>query len=136
MWNRQRVRQLLLRGYRDLRIRTAAVVMFALAWWGVLYPELCFTESTYEQIMVVDGQEIVLQETDIEDILNASGDEIVVKSRLVEWLEPKSVTTFSSHDNSTSRLKRPYIIQTKGLNQCTLTTIRIMIFQRLSNRII
>ena len=87
MWNRQRVRQLLLRGYRDLRIRTAAVVMFALAWWGVLYPELCFTESTYEQIMVVDGQEIVLEETDVDDILNAAGDEVVVKSRLLEWLE-------------------------------------------------
>lgn len=87
MWNRQSARQLLLRGYRDLRIRTAAVVMFALTWWGVLYPELCFTESTYEQIMVVDGQEIILEETDIEDILNATGDEVVVKSRLLEWLE-------------------------------------------------
>lgn len=89
MWNRQRARQLLLRGYRDLRIRTAVVVMFALTWWGVLYPELCFTENTYKQIMVVDGQEIVLEETDIEDILNAAGDEVVVKSRLLEWLEQK-----------------------------------------------
>ena len=89
MWNRQCLRQLLLREYRDLRIRTAAVVMFALAWWGVLYPELCFTESTYEQIMVIDGQEIVLEKTDVEDILNAAGDEVVVKSRLLEWLEQK-----------------------------------------------
>lgn len=89
MRNRQRARQLLLRGYRDLRIRTAAVVMFAFIWWGVLYPELCFTENTYEQIIFVDGQEVVLEEKDVKDILNATGDEVVVKSRLLEWLEQK-----------------------------------------------
>lgn len=89
MWDRQCVRQLLIRIYRDLRIRTAAAALFALTWWGVLYPELCFTESTYEQIVIVDGEEIVLEETDCRDILHAAGDEVVVKSRLLEWLEEK-----------------------------------------------
>lgn len=89
MCNRQSVRQLLIRIYRDLRIRTAAAVLSALTWWGVLYPELCFTEGTYEQIVIVDGEEIVLKEADCRDILHAAGDEVVVRSRLLEWLEEK-----------------------------------------------
>lgn len=87
MRNRQYVRQLFFSGYRDLRIRTAATVMLALTWWGVLYPELCFTDHTYEQIIVVDGEEFILEEKDYRDILNAAGDEVVVRSRLLEWLE-------------------------------------------------
>ena len=65
------------------------MAMFALTWWGVLYPELCFTESTYEQIVVVDGEEIVSEGTDYTDILSATRGEVVVKSRLLEWLEQK-----------------------------------------------
>ncbi len=89
MCNRQYVRQLLIRICRDMRIRTAAAALLALVWWGALYPELCFTESTYEQVIIVDGEEIVLEETDCRDILHAAGDEVVVKSRLLEWLEEK-----------------------------------------------
>lgn len=89
MCNGQRVRQFLLKGYNDLRIRTAVAAMLALTWWGVLYPELCFTEDTYEQIIIVDGQEIVSDQADYRDILGASGDEVVVRSRLLEWLEQK-----------------------------------------------
>lgn len=87
MRNRQYVRQLFLSGYRDLRIRTVATVMFALTWWGVLYPELCFADHTYEQVIIVDGEEFILEEKDYRDILNAAGDEVVVRSRLIEWLE-------------------------------------------------
>lgn len=87
MRNRQYVRQLFFSGYRDLRIRTAATVMLALTWWGVLYPELCFTDNTYEQVIVVDGEEFILEEKEYRDILNAAGDEVVVRSRLLEWLE-------------------------------------------------
>ena len=89
MLNRHSVRRFLLNGCNDLRIRTAVMVMLALTWWGVLYPELCFTEDTYEQIIVVDGQEIVADQVDYRDILGASGDEVVVRSRLLEWLEQK-----------------------------------------------
>lgn len=89
MWNRQSVKRFWLKGSEDMRIRTAAAVMFALTWWGVLYPELCFTEGTYEQIIVVDGQEIVSEQTDYRDILSATGDEVVVRSRFLEWLEEK-----------------------------------------------
>ncbi len=85
----RRVRQFLLMGYNDLRISTAVAAMLVLTWWGVLYPELCFTEDTYEQIIIVDGQEIVSDQADYRDILGASGDEVVVRSRLLEWLEQK-----------------------------------------------
>lgn len=86
MWKKG-MGQLLARGYYDLRVRTAAAAVFALAWWGVLYPELFFTESVFEQIIVSDGREVVSEQADYRDILGASGDEIVVKSRLLEWLE-------------------------------------------------
>lgn len=87
MWNRQNIEKVLLRAYYDLRLRAAAVGLFAFAWWGLLYPELCFTENTCEQVIIVDGEEIEANLTDYRDILGAAGDEIVVKSRLLEWLE-------------------------------------------------
>ena len=89
MWSRTIIKQIALRAYFDMRIRTAAVAVFALTWWGILYPELCFTDSTYSQIDAVDGQEIEAEQPDYRDILNASSDEIVIKSRLLEWIEQK-----------------------------------------------
>jgi len=32
------------------RTKALAVCMFAVAWWGVFYPELCFTEETCEAV--------------------------------------------------------------------------------------
>lgn len=89
MWDREKLKGFLQRSCYDLRLRTAAVCMAALAWWGVLYPELCFTENTCVQVIVSQGQEIVMEQTEYQEILSASGDEIVVKSRLLEWLEEK-----------------------------------------------
>ena len=89
MWNRQIIKQIALRAYFDVRLRMAAVSVFALTWWGILYPELCFSDNTYTQVDVVDGQEIETEQTDYRDILNASSDEIVIKSRLFEWIEQK-----------------------------------------------
>lgn len=89
MWNRQIIKQIALRAYFDIRLRTAALSVFALTWWGILYPELCFSDNTYAQVDVVDGQEIETEQSDYRDILNATGDEIVIKSRLFEWIEQK-----------------------------------------------
>ena len=89
MWNRQIIKQIALRAYFDVRLRMAAVSVFALTWWGILYPELCFSDNTYAQVDVVDGQEIETEQSDYRDILNASGDELVIKSRLFEWIEQK-----------------------------------------------
>ena len=69
------------------RFKGILLVFFAFAWWGLLYPELCFTEDTFQQVIVADGDEKVIEEASYRDILNASGDEIVIKSRLLEWLE-------------------------------------------------
>lgn len=69
------------------RVRTLAVSIFALAWWGILYPELCFTEETFEQVVVSEEfQEMTKQEI-YDSLLKASGDELVIRSRFLEWYE-------------------------------------------------
>lgn len=60
---------------------------FAFAWWGLLYPELCFTEDTFRQVIVEDGEVITVKEACYREILDAEGDDIVIESRLLEWLE-------------------------------------------------
>lgn len=89
MWNRQNKKSAMIIGYRDLRLHRAVVGMFALVWWGILYPELCFTEDTYTQVTIVEGEEVVVEQPDIRGILSASEDEIVVRSRFLEWLEER-----------------------------------------------
>lgn len=84
-----RTGRMIQKAYRNLCLRAAAAAVFALVWWGVLYPELCFTETTCEPVVVEQGQEIEAQPTDYTGILEADGDEVVVKSRLLEWIEEK-----------------------------------------------
>ncbi len=72
---------------KNYRIRAAAAGICALVWCGLLYPELCFTQGTCEQILIVQGQEIVIEQLENTDILGASGDEIIVRSRFLEWLK-------------------------------------------------
>lgn len=69
------------------RLRILTVSMFALTWWGILYPELCFTEETFEQVVVSEEFQGMTQQEIYEHLLKASGDEIVIKSRLLEWYE-------------------------------------------------
>ena len=89
MWNRQFIKKIMLRVYCDLRLHAAVVGVFAFVWWGLLYPELCFTENTYEQVIIVDGKEVEAEQADYRNVLGASGNQIVIKSRLWEWLEQK-----------------------------------------------
>ena len=89
MWNRQIIKQIMLRRYFDLRLHAAAVGVFAFVWWGILYPELCFTGNTYEQVIIVDGEEVEAEQAGYRSVLSASGNELVIKSRLWEWLEQK-----------------------------------------------
>lgn len=70
-----------------MRLRALATGVFAFAWWGILYPELCFTQDTCQQLMIENGEEKVVEEADYRDILTADKDEIVIGSRLIEWLE-------------------------------------------------
>lgn len=69
------------------------VGMFALVWWGVFYPELCFPKDTYE--VVYEWEEREADEADEADemdaeicdgLLQADGEQIIVKSRLLEVL--------------------------------------------------
>lgn len=87
MWKRNTIKQMIRKGYCDIRLRAAATGIFALVWWGILYPELCFTEDTFQKVIVADGREQAVDKADYRDILDAAGDEIVIRSRLLEWLE-------------------------------------------------
>lgn len=89
MLNRQNKKSAMGIGYRDLRLQRAVVGMFALVWWGLLYPELCFNEDTYAQVTIVEGEEVVAEQPDFRGVLSASADQIVVRSRFLEWLEER-----------------------------------------------
>ncbi len=84
-----------------------AACMFATAWWGIFYPELCFSEDTCAVVQIEEtqgeneeaqGQNGRVQnrsdrrrsrseEIDAADIWQASGDRIVIRSKLWEWCE-------------------------------------------------
>lgn len=86
MIDRQGMRRFARKAYYDLRLRAAAAGVFACIWWGILYPELCFTDGTYEQVTAGDDGETRVDRPEGRSILDASGDEVVIKSRLLEWL--------------------------------------------------
>ena len=69
------------------RFKGILLVFFAFAWWGLLYPELCFTEDTFRQVIVEDGEVITVKEACYRELLDAEGDDIVIESRWLEWLE-------------------------------------------------
>lgn len=76
--------------YQNVRLRMSLLIVLAFAWWGILYPELCFTEDTVQQVIVADGETRTVRENDYKEIMNAAGDEIVIGSRLLEWLEERN----------------------------------------------
>lgn len=79
-----------------------AVCMFAMAWWSVFYPELCFTEETCEVVQTAKAEEEAgpgviprggeagtsaqgSEDDTASGILWAGDDEVVISSRLLEW---------------------------------------------------
>lgn len=96
--------------------RLAACVLAA-AWWGIFYPELCFSEDTCavvrtENVQAEDnktlsqtdglqeeghqigdarnrgaGKQSGAEEIDAAAVWQASGDRIIIRSRLWEWCE-------------------------------------------------
>ncbi len=55
-------------------------------WWGVLYPELCFPQDTYD--IIYEMQEEEISEDDMyRQILGADGEQIIVTSRLHQWIK-------------------------------------------------
>ncbi|MCM1268972.1 MAG: hypothetical protein NC302_13805 [Bacteroidales bacterium] len=66
--------------------KSLAACVFAAAWWGIFYPELCFSEETCAVVRTEDAQSRT-EEIDAAAVWRASGDEIVIGSRLWEWCE-------------------------------------------------
>lgn len=72
------------------RGRTLAACLFAAVWWGIFYPELCFTEGTCEAVTPDEKQtDGMPEQIGAADVWRASGDEIVISSRFLEWIEEK-----------------------------------------------
>ncbi len=70
--------------------KTLAACLFAAVWWGIFYPELCFTEETCEAVVTAETQtEDMSGQIGAAEIWDASGDEIVISSRFLEWCEEK-----------------------------------------------
>ena len=82
--------------------KSLAACVFAAVWWGIFYPELCFSEDTCALVWTENAQEESkeaqnqaepwwnrsgLKEIDAADIWRASGDEIMIRSRFWEWCE-------------------------------------------------
>lgn len=61
---------------------TACVL--AAVWWGIFYPELCFSEGTCAVVRTENAQEEA-EEIDAAAVWRASGNEIVIRSRFWEW---------------------------------------------------
>ncbi|MDE6600899.1 MAG: hypothetical protein K2N39_04830 [Lachnospiraceae bacterium] len=68
--------------------KTMAACLFAAVWWGIFYPELCFTEETCEAV-TSDGTQSdgVPEQIEAAEVWRASEDEIVISSRFLEWFE-------------------------------------------------
>lgn len=79
-----------------------AACVFAAVWWGIFYPELCFSEETCALVQTEKAQDESketqrqaerwwkqsgLEEIDAAAVWRASGDEIKISSRLWEWCE-------------------------------------------------
>lgn len=68
--------------------KSLAACVFAAVWWGIFYPELCFSEETCTVVRTENAQdENGPEEIDVADIWRASGDKIVIRSKLWEWCE-------------------------------------------------
>lgn len=91
-------------------MKKLAACLFAAVWWGIFYPELCFSEETCAAVTPEEAQmsDLSVQEKrtgaggmpgagtgvstapeqiEAAEVWRASGDEIVISSRLLEWLE-------------------------------------------------
>lgn len=91
-------------------VKRLAVCLFAAVWWGIFYPELCFSEETCAAVapeeaqasdLSVQGERIgaggvpgaetgvstASGQIEATEVWHASGDEIVISSRFLEWLE-------------------------------------------------
>ncbi len=60
-------------------------------WWGLVYPELCFMEGTYEiaaepAVSISAEQETLTDEDAFKELLEAGPEKIIVKSKIMRKL--------------------------------------------------
>lgn len=74
--------------FSQLRRMLTGIAAGALAfvWWGVLYPELCFPQDTYD-IMYEMEEEGISGDDMCRQLLRADGEQIIVTSRLLQWIK-------------------------------------------------
>ncbi len=65
-----------------------SLIFIGILWWGLIYPDLCFVEGTYETAAGISAQIFGKQEekTDEEafkDLLEAGPDRIIIKSKIM-----------------------------------------------------
>lgn len=95
-----------------------AVCVFAAAWWGIFYPELCFSEDTCTAVRIgtvweengatqrqTEGAQGGLEEINATDVWRASGDEIVIGSRFWEWCEEHLIGTRENKAKSSAEME-------------------------------
>ena len=79
--------------FSGLRRMLTGIAMGTLAfvWWGVLYPELCFPQDTYD-IMYEMEEEGISGEDMCRRLLGADEKQIIVTSRLLQWIKQHKQT--------------------------------------------
>lgn len=79
------------------QIRSFGMLIFVgVLWWGLVYPELCFMEGTYELAATVTAKAIVVQQNGecqdesaeelLKGLFEAGPDRIIVKSEIMRKL--------------------------------------------------
>ncbi len=75
------------------QLRSLMLLIFVgMMWWGLIYPELCFVEGTYEKAVGISAEffgrqgEKADEKTDEEaffELLEAEPDRIIIKSKIM-----------------------------------------------------
>lgn len=84
------------------RLKAGMTCMFAAAWWGVLYPELCFTEETCQAVITADG-ETDLRQSDGLEAIEQTGEEQLVQRDAAQQIAVQKENTQQTISRQTYR---------------------------------
>lgn len=68
------------------------LIFVGIMWWGLIYPELCFVEGTYEKAAGISAELFGMQGEDTDEktdeeaffeLLEAGPDRIIIKSKIM-----------------------------------------------------
>lgn len=68
-----------------------SLIFVGILWWGLMYPDLCFVEGTYETAVgisagLLEKQEEKTDEEAFKELLEAGPDRIIIKSKIMRKL--------------------------------------------------